>query len=193
MSPAPPPAPWQYTPQAPPAWRPSAVPSWQPPGRQSGKPARPRPPRPSPPSQPSRPEGQERPDPARPGSFRAGVVKSLNQERRRAGCPAVHPRRALSEAAQDHSAFMARAQRLSHTGRSGSDPGRRITAAGYRFDRVDEAILAGPETPEAAVRAWMNSPPHRRSLLTCAFRHVGVGRSGGAHGPWWDLLLAAPR
>jgi hypothetical protein len=30
-------------------------------------------------------------------------------------------------------------------------------------------------TPEAIVRAWMNSPPHRRIILTAAFREAGVG------------------
>ncbi|WP_049716231.1 CAP domain-containing protein [Streptomyces caatingaensis] len=175
-APAPPP-PWQYAPSAPPAWSPSAVPQWPSPGPGNGAPARPGP--------GSRP--RER------GGFRGALIELLNRERHNAGCPAVHGRRALDRAAQDHSAFMAHAQRLSHTGRAGSDPGRRITRAGYRFGRAGEEIVAGPRTPGGVVRAWMGSPPHRRSLLTCAFRDAGVGRSEGARGPWWTLLLAVPR
>lgn len=30
-------------------------------------------------------------------------------------------------------------------------------------------------TPEVIVRAWMNSPPHRRIILTASFREAGVG------------------
>ncbi|WP_158071104.1 CAP domain-containing protein [Streptomyces sp. CB03234] len=117
----------------------------------------------------------------------------MNQERSRAGCPAVRQHSAVTKAAQGHSAYMARTGALSHTGHKGSDPGSRLTAAGYRWSRAGENIVAGPEDAAAAVRSWMNSPEHRESVLTCQFRHAGVGVGRGPDGPWWTLLFAAPR
>jgi uncharacterized protein YkwD len=35
-------------------------------------------------------------------------------------------------------------------------------------------------TPEAIVRAWMASPPHRAVLLTPGFRDIGIGIRRGA-------------
>jgi uncharacterized protein YkwD len=88
---------------------------------------------------------------------------------------------------------MARTRTLSHTGAKGTGPGARLTAAGYRWSRAGENIVAGPTDAEGAVRSWMNSPPHRESILTCQFRHAGVGVGRGPDGPWWTLLLASPR
>jgi uncharacterized protein YkwD len=34
---------------------------------------------------------------------------------------------------------------------------------------------AGLATPAAMVRGWMLSPPHRRIMLTGAYRDIGVG------------------
>ncbi|MEV6778956.1 CAP domain-containing protein [Streptomyces syringium] len=131
--------------------------------------------------------------PAPEAGYRARLVRLVNQERKKGRCPAVRQHSALNQAAQGHSVYMALTKILSHTERGGPDPGERVKAADYRFRLAGENILSGARNPAAAVRAWMASPEHRRSILTCSFRHVGIGRETGGKGPWWTLLLAAPR
>ncbi|MEU7133741.1 CAP domain-containing protein [Streptomyces sp. NPDC046261] len=164
--PTPPPAPWSYKPPKHHVWRPGHPPS-------------------------GHAHSTERP--ASNSGYRSILIQLVNHERRKAHCPAVRPHPALNKAAQNHSAYMARTQTLSHTEAGGPGPGRRMRAAGYRAGQAGENLVAGPKDPAAAVRAWMNSAPHRASLLTCPFRHAGVGRESGGNGPWWTLLLAAPR
>ncbi|MER6711979.1 CAP domain-containing protein [Streptomyces sp. NPDC000877] len=120
----------------------------------------------------------------------AEVVAAVNRHRTRAGCGPVRLRASLNRAAQAHSADMARRQRLTHTGTDGSGPAARMRAAGYHPRHTAETIAAGVATPQAAVRTWMDSAPHRDIILTCRYTHAGVGVADGGGGPWWTLDLA---
>ncbi|WP_157993156.1 CAP domain-containing protein [Streptomyces sp. Go-475] len=120
----------------------------------------------------------------------AQVVAAVNRHRTRAGCGPVRLRASLNRAAQAHSADMARRQRLTHTGADGSGPAARMRAAGYHPRHTAETIAAGVTTPQAAVRTWMDSAPHRDIILTCRYTHAGVGVADGGGGPWWTLDLA---
>lgn len=185
----PPPDPWYSKPPNSQAWRHHTSNGQAPPARFLREPRQ------------RKREESRRPDtpahppkkPAPEAGYRARLVRLVNQERKKGHCPAVRQHSALNQAAQGHSVYMALTQILSHTERGGPDPGERVKAADYRFRLAGENILSGARNPAAAVRAWMASPEHRRSILTCSFRHVGIGRETGGKGPWWTLLLAAPR
>ncbi|MFL0397275.1 CAP domain-containing protein [Streptomyces albus] len=140
---------------------------------------------------PGRP-GVRPPRPAHPHPVSARVLRLVNEERARAGCPGVRFDRAVARAAQRHSVHMARTRTLAHEQPAGADPGRRLAAEGYRWKRVGETIARGQRSPAGVVRAWMHSAEHRTPLTTCAYRDAGVGISRGARGPWWTLLLASP-
>jgi len=67
-----------------------------------------------------------------------------------------------------------------HTGSDGSSPSERIKDAGFSpASRTGEIIYtaSGPpyNTPEKSIEWWMNSPPHKAIIETCAFTHAGVG------------------
>ncbi|WP_369215139.1 CAP domain-containing protein [Streptomyces flavofungini] len=125
------------------------------------------------------------------------VLAAVNRSRDRAGCAPVHLSVALTRAAESHSVHMARNRRLSHAGAGSSTPAERVRASGYRAQQTAENIAAGPDTPEAVVAAWLDSPSHREAMLTCGFTHAGVGAAAGAvhsgAGPWWTLDLAESR
>lgn len=121
------------------------------------------------------------------------LVEAVNRYRADAGCDPVRPHAALTRAARSHSADMAREHRLSHTGPGASTPADRMRAAGYRLREAGEAVAAGAAAPEDAVQVWMDSAPHRAILLTCRYRHAGVGAAAGDGGPWWTLDLATDR
>ncbi|WP_338710937.1 CAP domain-containing protein [Streptomyces virginiae] len=114
------------------------------------------------------------PAPAASGSV-AAVLALVNQERAAAGCQAVTLNAKLTKAAQDHSADMAANSNMSHTGSDGSDPGARITRAGYSWSTYGENVAYGYSTPEKVMEGWMNSPGHRENILNCSFKEIGIG------------------
>lgn len=135
------------------------------------------------PAQPARPPVAEKPSapapattPAAPSSDAAAAVLALvNKERATAGCSALTVNEKLTKAAQDHSADMAAHSNMSHTGSDGSDPGQRITRAGYTWRTYGENVAYGYSTPEKVMEGWMNSPGHRQNILNCSFKEIGIG------------------
>lgn len=102
------------------------------------------------------------------------VLTLVNAERRKAGCAPVRLDPRLTAAAQKHSADMAANNYFSHTGRGGSSFVARIRAEGYPTAR-SENIAAGNPTAEATMRQWMGSAGHRRNILDCTAKDMGVG------------------
>ncbi|GAA3290957.1 hypothetical protein GCM10020295_06560 [Streptomyces cinereospinus] len=114
--------------------------------------------------------------PAAPDSSAVNrVVALVNSERGKAGCSPVQLNAKLTQAAQAHSADMASHRTMSHTGSDGSDPGRRITEAGYVWSTYGENVAHGYSTPEQVMAGWMSSAGHKRNILNCAFQEIGVG------------------
>lgn len=108
----------------------------------------------------------------------ARVVELVNAERAEAGCAPVTANSTLNTAAQRHSEDMASTGTMSHTGSDGSDPGERITRAGYAWSTYGENVAYGYSTPEQVMQGWMTSPGHKANILNCSFKEIGVGLSG---------------
>ncbi|MFF4603671.1 sigma-70 family RNA polymerase sigma factor [Streptomyces sp. NPDC001339] len=164
--------------------------------------ASPRTPTPSPTPTPSRtptttpPTSSAPPTPtpsATPPDLEEQATTLINHRRTEAGCGPLRIDRKLRAAAQQHSADMAARGFYAHDTPDGTDPGERITAAGYAWSSWGENLHRGPRTAAAAVRDWMSDAVHRDNLLNCRFTVVGIGVVHGAGGPWWTQDLAAPR
>lgn len=112
---------------------------------------------------------------AAPSGPTAEVVALVNKERAKAGCSALTVNAKLTTAALNHSKDMAAHSTMSHTGSDGSDPGERITRAGYAWMTYGENVAYGYSTPEQVMTGWMNSPGHRQNILNCEFKEIGVG------------------
>ncbi|GAA1760061.1 hypothetical protein GCM10009681_34060 [Luedemannella helvata] len=115
-----------------------------------------------------------------PGSFPDEVVEVhdlTNQERRRDGCHNdLRVDEALANAADDHSKHMSATANVTHEGEGGSGPDDRMEAAGYDTSKGwGENIAQGYDTPEAVMAGWMKSKPHRKNILNCDFKALGVG------------------
>ncbi|MEV6192952.1 sigma-70 family RNA polymerase sigma factor [Streptomyces sp. NPDC051920] len=128
---------------------------------------------------------------AAPATTVAQVVALVNKERAAAGCGPLTEDPQLEDAAQAHSDDMAARNFFEHTNPDGVDPGKRITAAGYRWSTYGENIAKGQETPESVMESWMNSPGHRANILNCSFKNIGVGVHKGSGGPWWTQDFGA--
>ncbi|MGW1504892.1 CAP domain-containing protein [Streptomyces mirabilis] len=121
----------------------------------------------------------------------ARVVALVNSERGKVGCSPLTLNAKLSKAAQDHSADMASHQNMSHTGSDGSDPGQRITTAGYTWSAYGENVAFGYSTPEEVMAGWMSSAGHKRNILDCGFKEIGVGLA--QPGSYWTQDFGAAR
>lgn len=121
----------------------------------------------------------------------ATVVKLVNQERAKAGCSAVKLNGRLTDAAQEHSADMAEHENMSHTGSDGSTPSDRISAAGYNWRSYGENVAYGYSSPSSVMKGWMDSPGHRRNMLDCSFKEIGVGLA--QPGSYWTQDFGASR
>lgn len=126
-----------------------------------------------------------------PSSLGAQVIALVNEERAAAGCGPLTDDAKLRDAAQGHSEDMAARDFFDHTDPDGADPGKRITAAGYRWSTYGENIAKGQQTAESVMTSWMNSPGHRANILNCAFKNIGVGIHDGSGGPWWTQNFGA--
>ncbi|WP_210408295.1 CAP domain-containing protein [Allokutzneria sp. NRRL B-24872] len=116
------------------------------------------------------------------------VLDLTNGHRAEAGCPALTPNPQLAASAQAHSEDMAAQNYFSHTGKDGSDPGQRMARAGYVGRSWAENIAAGYRDAEKTVRQWMNSEGHRKNILNCDLRELGVGfvsKPGTRYTTYW--------
>ncbi|MEU9106360.1 CAP domain-containing protein [Streptomyces xanthophaeus] len=142
---------------------------------------------------PSTPPASQRPSAptAAPSGPTAAVVALVNKERAKAGCSALTVNTKLTTAALNHSKDMAAHSNMSHTGSDGSDPGQRITRAGYSWSTYGENVAYGYSTPEQVMTGWMNSPGHRENILNCSFKEIGVGLA--QPNSYWTQAFGAAR
>ena len=109
------------------------------------------------------------------------VVDRMNQVRRGHGLRALRISRPLAVVAERHSNDMARRGYFEHDSASGTAFWRRIErfypSRGFRSWTVGENLLWAGDTYSAAfaVQEWMNSPPHRKNILSRQWREVGIG------------------
>jgi uncharacterized protein YkwD len=93
----------------------------------------------------------------------------------------------LEQAALNHSIDMYQNDYFSHTGLNGSDPGKRITAAGYTWRTYGENIAKGQSSEQAVMDAWLKSEGHCKNIMGRNFREMGLGRAGNL----WTQVFAA--
>lgn len=108
-------------------------------------------------------------------AFADQVIALTNQERIANGCPSLRRNELLTQSAQYHTIAMAEQDFFDHVGADGSQLSDRVLAAGYDYTMVAENIAAGLRTPAEVVAGWMDSPGHRRNILNCELREIGVG------------------
>ena len=54
-----------------------------------------------------------------------------------------------------------------------------------------ENIGFGFESPEDALKGWMNSPEHRDNIVNKEHTHIGIGVSVSDGVAWWCVLFVA--
>src|SRR5919198_2957752 len=113
-------------------------------------------------------------------SLEQGVLGDVNALRRQHGLVPLKISPALGAAARQHSTEMARTGLFTHSSPNGSSFDRRIARffpmAGRHYWSVGENLLwRSPDVDSAgAVQMWLDSPEHRKILLTGRWREIGI-------------------
>lgn len=85
----------------------------------------------------------------------------------------------LEAVALAHSKDMNTNNYFSHTGLDGSDPGERITKAGYVWSAYGENIALGYPDEQSVMTAWLQSEGHCKNIMDGNFKEMGAGEDGG--------------
>jgi uncharacterized protein YkwD len=129
----------------------------------------------------------------------------LVNERRAAGAtcgtevkvpvPPITMNEQLRAASRGHSEDMGALNYFAHNSLDGRTFDQRMRNAGYDGDSPwGENIAAGSETPEEAMRLWMESPGHCVNIMSPDFRVVGVGygfNAGSTYRHYWTQDFGA--
>lgn len=100
------------------------------------------------------------------------VIRLTNIERIKAGRSPLQYHSGLQRAAMVRAEEITR--KFSHTRPDGTDSSTALYENGVACDG-GENIAAGQKTPEAVVRAWMNSSGHKATMMQQSITHIGVG------------------
>jgi uncharacterized protein YkwD len=113
-------------------------------------------------------------------SLEQDVLSSINALRREHGLVPLRQSASLSAAARQHTNEMASRGYFSHDSANGSSFDRRIARyypmKGRRYWSVAENLLwSSPDVDAArALDMWINSPEHRKNMLTARWREIGL-------------------
>ena len=113
-------------------------------------------------------------------SLESDVFRNLNQIRAEHGLRPVRLSARLTAAADQHSREMGADGYFEHDSHDGTAFWKRIShfyaAAGYGYWSVGENLLwSSPDVGASkALELWMQSPEHRKNILTARWREIGV-------------------
>lgn len=130
----------------------------------------------------SNPPAVESPDTQKPDenvpdketlSYAERVIELVNEERAKAGLPALTMDENVTAAANVRAKEIK--QKFSHTRPDGSSFSSVLNQHSVSFRGSGENIAWGQKTPEQVMNGWMNSDGHRANILNKNFKNIGVG------------------
>ena len=137
-------------------------------------------------NKPETPEIPETPDVPESGNLSAyeiRVAELVNEIRVKNGLNKLILNSELSDVARLKSQDMKDNHYFSHTSPTYGSPYDMMTKYGIKYTFAGENLARGQKTPEEVVNAWMNSPGHRKNILSARYTQIGVGYV--ADGNYW--------
>ena len=120
-------------------------------------------------------------------SIERRIFQAINQVRQENKLKPLEWSAPIAEVARSHSTRMATRRFFSHEDPKFGGPDKRLSAARIAWRLCGENIFEeyGEADPvRSAVRGWMQSPGHRRNILTRGFTHTGIGVAMGRGGTY---------
>lgn len=121
-------------------------------------------------------------------AYEREVVRLVNAERAKVGLAPLTEDAALTRTARMKSRDMRDNRYFDHNSPTYGTPFQLLRAQGVAYRTAGENIAMGYATPEAVVRAWMNSSGHRANILNASYTRIGVGYV--ADGSYWTQHFA---
>ncbi len=123
-------------------------------------------------------------------SVEGQVIDLTNQERQKNGLSLLQLDWQLSRVARYKSRNMRDVGYFSHRSPTYGSPFDMMKSFNIEYSQAAENIAAGQTSAEQVVREWMDSPGHRKNILTGSYTHIGVGYAkGGSYGTYWTQMF----
>ncbi len=129
-------------------------------------------------------------------AYEQAIVEQTNEIRMKNGHSPLKRVVNLDESARYHAADMSVTDYFDHNtfnrvdGKLTEvcDTWHRIESYYTNWEALAENIAAGQRTPEMAMDGWMNSPDHKRNILSDSYWEIGVGfyEGKGEYRYYWD-------
>lgn len=132
---------------------------------------------------PETPETPELPENGNLSEYEIRVAELVNEIREENGLQKLTLNSELSDVARLKSQDMLENNYFSHTSPTYGSPYDMMTQYGIKYTFAGENLARGQKTPEQVVNAWMNSPGHRKNILSERYTQIGVGYV--ANGNYW--------
>lgn len=126
-----------------------------------------------------------------PSRYEEQVVEIVNRERTSRGHNPLRINPQVMRVARRKSEDMRDNNYFSHQSPTYGSPFDMLKHFGVEFSSAAENIARGQRTPDAVVRAWMNSSGHRVNILNPYFTEIGVGYANGET-PYWTQMFIRP-
>src|SRR5262245_20219319 len=104
------------------------------------------------------------------------ILTLTNAARKEYQLPPLIINATLLKSAREHSANMAKQNKMSHT-LDDKSPYDRLRTAGYVFQAAGENIASGDSAVslKEIFQGWMNSEGHRKNILSSSYLEIGLG------------------
>jgi uncharacterized protein YkwD len=117
----------------------------------------------------------------------SGVIDLTNVVRTSEGLATLDPNPSLTAIAEERARDMIESQYFGHVSPSGDRVALVASRSGYQYAVIAENLAAGRFTnSQGVVDAWLQSPGHRKNILSSQVRDIGVsvvkGRINGTDG-----------
>jgi uncharacterized protein YkwD len=117
---------------------------------------------------------------------REQIIAAINAVRAANGAPAWSYSAQLEDAARSQARLMASRNTMSHN--LGVTLRERVTTAGY-MGAVGENVGKGYASLQDVIEGWMNSPGHRKTLLSSKFIEFGLATTTASGGKrYWAMI-----
>jgi len=109
------------------------------------------------------------------------LVELTNGERSKAEEPALVRSEQLERAANLKAQDMVSKNYFAHVSPEGVDPWHWLSEVSYSYQAAGENLAVNFVDSEDVVKAWMNSPGHRKNILNGKFTEIGIGTARGTY------------
>jgi uncharacterized protein YkwD len=122
----------------------------------------------------------------------SALLAAHNRERAKTELPPLVFNPKLEAAALAHAKDMAKHDKMSHEGSDGSTVVQRIERQDYHYRAIGENVAAGQESVDEVMRTWMDSPPHKKNILSDV-SEMGAACVESEDGtPYWCVDFGKP-